>query len=158
MRDLAVVVREHVALAAVQHADPAGAERGGVSAGRDALARRLDADQPDAGVADERREQPDGVRAAADSRDARIRQPVGGGQHLCARLAADHTLQIAHHPRVRIAARLGTERRLSGPDVQVLDGDFARAPLLHPLWPGPFVAQSMRQSPEQNEPLHISPE
>ena len=81
---------EHVALAAVQHADAAGAERRGVAAGRDALARRLDAEELHAGVADERREQARRVRAAADARDQRVGQPAGLREDLRARLAADH--------------------------------------------------------------------
>ena len=104
LRDLAVVVDEHVALAAVQHADAARAERRGVAAGRDALARRLDAEQPHARVADERREQPHRVRAAADARDERVGQPAGLREDLRARLAADHALEVAHEPRIRMRA------------------------------------------------------
>jgi hypothetical protein len=100
----ALAVREHVRLRAVQDADAAGAERGGVARGLDAVARRLDTDEVHALVGDERREQPGGVGATADARDQRVGQPALGGEHLGARLAADHRLQLAHHPRVRVRA------------------------------------------------------
>src|SRR5260370_369953 len=67
--DLAVVVLQQVAHAAVQHADPPRGHRGAVTAGRDPLAARLDADDPHAAVVDERVEEPNGVRAAAHAPD-----------------------------------------------------------------------------------------
>ena len=59
---LTVLVLQHVALHAVQHADAAGGERRGVTPRRDALARGLDADQLHARVVEERRESADRVR------------------------------------------------------------------------------------------------
>ena len=50
-------------------------------------------------------EQADGVRAAADAGDERIRQPALGLLHLLARLVADHALEVAHHRRIGMRPR-----------------------------------------------------
>ena len=91
VRDLAVRRRQHVALAAVQHADAAGAERRGVAAGRDALARRLDAEQLHAA----RRRRTARTGPPRSSRRRRTRRSASGSrpvarEDLRARLAADH--------------------------------------------------------------------
>ena len=67
-------------------------------------ARRLDADELDAVVVEERGEHADRVRAAADARDDGVRQPSLDLEHLRARLAADHRLELAHELRVRARA------------------------------------------------------
>ena len=86
----------------MQHAAAAAeGERRAVAAGLDAVARRLDADQRDLGVADERHEDPDRVRAAADARDHARREPAEHVQRLGARLVADHALEVAHERRER---------------------------------------------------------
>jgi hypothetical protein len=64
-------------------------------------AGRLDTHEPDTCVVDESGEEPDRVRAAADTRDDRVRQPVICLEHLCACLVADHCLQLSHYARVR---------------------------------------------------------
>ncbi len=50
-------------------------------------------------------EQADGVGAAADAGDERVRQAAFGLQHLLAGLAADHRLEVAHHGRIGVRAR-----------------------------------------------------
>src|SRR5439155_23860181 len=96
------LVLEEIALAAVQHAHLPGRGRGRVRARLEPAPRRLDADQLDAPVAAEGLEEPQGVAPAADTRDARVRQPPAGAQHLAAGLVADHRLELAHHERVGV--------------------------------------------------------
>src|SRR5256885_15695793 len=59
--DLSVIVLKHVAHAAVEDADAARRHRGAVTARGDPLAARLDADDADAPVTEERMEEPDRV-------------------------------------------------------------------------------------------------
>jgi hypothetical protein len=59
------------------------------------------ADESHRVVVDEPGEEPDGVRAPADARDDGVREPVVRLEHLLARLAADHCLQLSHDARVR---------------------------------------------------------
>ena len=73
---LAVVVLEHVAEAAVQHAGPAEAERGGVVAGLGRSPARLDAHQGHALVGNERIEHAGGVAASADAGHDHVGQPA----------------------------------------------------------------------------------
>ena len=75
--DVAVVVLQDERARALQHARAAAGEARGVAAPDDRLAAGLDADEPDARVADERVEDAHGVAAAADARDDRIGQPAG---------------------------------------------------------------------------------
>ena len=100
--DLAVGVLQQVAERAVQHAGLPLRDRRAVLPELHPAAARLDADQLDAGCADERREHPDRVRAAAHAREH-----VGGiAAHplrvLGARLVADHALEVAHELRERV--------------------------------------------------------
>ena len=98
--DLPVVVLKQVGAVAVQDARPAAGERGRMQAGREAVAGRLDAVDLDVAVVEEGVEQADGVGAAADGGDQRIRQAALRRQHLLARLAADDALEVAHHGRI----------------------------------------------------------
>jgi len=107
--DLAVVVADHVGAVAVQHADPARRQRRRVAPGVDALARRFRTDDAHARVVEEGVEQPDGVTAATHAGGDGIRQPAVFGQHLRARLAADHGVEVAHHARVRVGAGHGAD-------------------------------------------------
>ena len=56
--------------------------RGRVPAGVDAVAAGLEAEQPHAGVVEERVEDADRVGAAADAGDDGVRQPAGQVEHL----------------------------------------------------------------------------
>ena len=71
-------------------------------AGLHATPGRLDSVDPHALVGEERVEEADGVRAAADAGDQRIGQPALGLQYLPARLDADHRLEVAHHGRIGV--------------------------------------------------------
>ena len=111
--DLAVGVLQDVGVGAVEHAGPAQLRIGEarrVMSGGDPLAARLHADQPHAGIFSEGVEQADGVRAAADARHARVRQPAGLGHDLRPRLGADHRLEVAHDGRVGVRAERRAEQ------------------------------------------------
>ena len=95
--DLAVLVGEQRRARAVEDAGAARAEA--------RRAGRLDADEPHVGVVEEAGEDPDRVRAAADAGDDRVGQPALGLEHLRARLAADHRLQLADDLGVRVPGR-----------------------------------------------------
>ena len=69
-----------------------------------AVAARLAADQPHRRVRDERVEDADRVRSAADAGDDRVRQPPGQLQHLLPGLEPDDPLEVAHHGRERVRA------------------------------------------------------
>ena len=99
---LPVLVLQHVAHRAVQHARRAERERSRVVAGRRAASARLDADEAHRGVGHEGMEHARRVRAAADARDDRVRQPPELLEALRAALAADHALEVAHHHRERV--------------------------------------------------------
>ena len=75
----------------------------------EALAGRLDPDQPDI-VVEEIGEQADRVRPAADASDDRIGQPAELLEDLRARLAADHPLEFAHHRREGMRPGRGAEQ------------------------------------------------
>ena len=70
---------------------------------------RLDAEDLDAGVVEEGVEQPDGVGAAADAGDERIRQPALGLLHLGADLRADDGLEVAHHGGIGVGPGRGAD-------------------------------------------------
>ena len=102
--DLAVVVAQHIGAVAVEHARTAGGQRGRVQTAGDALARRFGADQAHAGIVEEGVEDADGVAAAADAGGDHIRQAAVIGQHLRARFAAHHRIEVADHARIRVGA------------------------------------------------------
>ena len=106
---LAVVVLHHVAVAAVEDAGLAVAERGGVVAGFRAAAAGFDADERDLFVLDERIEHAGRVAAAADAGDDRIRQAAELLARLLDGFAADDRLEIADDPRERMRADDGAE-------------------------------------------------
>ena len=91
--DLSVLVGQHGGARAVQDTRSTVAERCRV--------RGLDADERHARVVDEAREHPDRVGAAADAGEHRVREPTLGLEHLRARLAPDHGLELADDLRIR---------------------------------------------------------
>src|SRR5262249_12417109 len=116
--DLAVVVLQHVAHAAVQHTDGARTQRGAVLAAADAVSPGLDAHDANARVAYERPEQADRVRASAHAGDDEIGQAAGRLPGLGARLLADDAMEVTHHHRIRVRAHRGAEQVVRGPDVR----------------------------------------
>src|SRR5919107_5399504 len=122
----AVVVLHDRRQRTVQDAGPpAGGQGRAVTAALQALPRRLDAAERDAGVGDEGREDPDRVRAAADAGDDAVGQPVRALEKLGAGLVADDALQASFSVRApastqatsapsrRIRWTLGAWRRMS---------------------------------------------
>ncbi len=84
--DLAVFVHQQISAIAVQHAGPAAGDGSGVHAGIEAVAGRLDAENFDPDVVEERMEQAHGVGAATDAGDQRIRQPASASC-ICSRVS-----------------------------------------------------------------------
>src|SRR5471032_2956833 len=109
VENLPVLVREQRRTRTVQHPGATAAERSGT--------RSLDADKAHLVVRKEVEEHPDRVRAAADARDDRIRQTALCCEHLRARLAADHPLEVAHYLRVRSWADARADQVVGGVDV-----------------------------------------
>ena len=93
------------------------AKRAAWRPGRDALAARLDADQPDVRVLEEAVEDPHRVAAAADARDDDVRQAADLIEHLPPRLAADDRLELAHHQRIRMRPERRAEQVIGVGDV-----------------------------------------
>jgi hypothetical protein len=82
--DLAVVVAQQVGAIAVQHAGPAGGQRGRVAPGLDALARRFSAEMAHLAIVEEGMEEADGIAAATHARGQRIRQAAVLSSSICA--------------------------------------------------------------------------
>ncbi len=130
--DLARVVLEHIRVGALEHARAGGEEPRGVVAENLAAAAGLDPAQGDARVGEEGVEDADGVGAAAHTGDHHVGQAALGGEHLLAGLAADHTLEVAHHGRVGVGAKGRAEQVVAlgvGHPVahRLVDGVFERA-------------------------------
>ena len=88
----------------MQHARATAGQRGAMLFALEPLAAGFDADDLHVLVVEERVEQADGVRAAADSGDQRVGQTAFGLHHLLAGFVADHRLEIAHHGRIGMRA------------------------------------------------------
>ena len=101
----------------MQHAGAAGRDRGGVPTGLDPVAAGLEADQAHVGVVEERVEDADRVRAAADARRDDVGQATDQVEHLLARLHADDALQVPDHPGERVRPGDGAEHVVGGLDV-----------------------------------------
>ena len=91
-----VGLEEH-RLRAVEDAEAAAVDGGGVFAGGESPAAGLDADELHVGVVDEACEEAHCVRAAADAGDGLVGQPAVLVEALPARLASDDALEVAHH-------------------------------------------------------------
>src|SRR5207248_9389546 len=118
LADLPVVVLKNKGARPVQYADAPGDDRRGVAAGREPQAAGLDADEPHAGVVDERAEDPDRVGAAADAGDDDIGEAAEERAGLLLRLAPDHRLEVSDHGRVRVRPDRGAEQVVRGADVR----------------------------------------
>ena len=106
---LPVVVLQQVRERTLECAGRATGEGRGVTTGFDAVARRLEADQSDTRIVDERVEDADRIGPAADTRSHRIGQPARLVLDLHARLETDHPLKVTDHRRERMRARRGAE-------------------------------------------------
>ena len=73
------------------------------------VAATLDTIHGNAGILQERIEQPYRIGTATHTGDQPIRQAAGLLQYLCARFAADDGLEIAHHGRVGMRPGYGTD-------------------------------------------------
>ena len=93
----------------------------------EAVARRLDAEHRHVGVVEERVEQPDRVGAAADRGDQQVGQAAGAREHLLARLAADHALEVADQLGIGVRAGGGADDVEGVVDVR----DPVAQPLVH---------------------------
>ena len=102
----------------MQHAGLAGTQGGRMVSGLDTLTCCLDAIDRDRFVVEERMEEPDGIRAAADTGDQRIRQAACHIEHLLARFTADYGLEVTHHGRVWMRAGDGADDIESVVDVR----------------------------------------
>ena len=106
--DLAVLVHQQIGAIAVQHAGPAAGDRGRVQL-RQPVARRLDAENLDTGIIEERMKQSQRIGAAADTGDQRVRGAAFGFLHLRPGLDADHRLEVTHHHRIGMRAGHGAD-------------------------------------------------
>lgn len=103
--DLALVVLEDVGARAVQDAGLPRGEGRRVLAGLHPVPGGLAAHQADVGVGDEGVEEADGVGAAADAGDRRVREASRALQDLAAGLDADDAVEVADHRREGVRAR-----------------------------------------------------
>src|ERR1700693_4988192 len=84
---------------------------------------RLDANQSDAFIADERMKHPDGIAASTYAREDRVREPMLALQDLPAGLFADYSMEIANHHGIWMR----TQRRAK----QIVRGLNIRYPIAH---------------------------
>src|SRR6478672_10797128 len=90
----------------------------GVPPGLDPVAGRLDDRKPHRGLADEPGKQPDGVRAAADARDRKVRQAALDRPELGRRLVADAALKVADDGRIWVGPHRRAEDVMGRLDVR----------------------------------------
>ena len=84
-------------------------ERRGVPAGFDAITRRFETHQANAGIIDEGVEDPDRIRPSAHAGGHGVRQSTCLGHDLRARLQTYHTLKVADHHREWMRTRRRAE-------------------------------------------------
>ena len=82
--------------------------------GGDALPRCLDSHQADSRIIEEAAEDPHGIGASTDAGHDGVGQPGEALQHLRARLAADHGLEVTHHAGEWVGADHGPDDVVSG--------------------------------------------
>ena len=107
--DLPVRVLQKVSAIAMQHAGRPCRQRRRVAPRGDALPSRFNADQSRALVRDVRIEDSHRVAATAHAGNHCIGLAAGHLWHLDQALVADHTLEVAHHGRVRMRPGDGTD-------------------------------------------------
>src|SRR5271163_3180298 len=116
LANLAQFVLQQVGFVAVQDADTALRNRGGVMGSTDAEAGGLDANQFDFGILDKRIEQADSVRAAVDACDQHVGEASFMLENLAARLAADDRLEVADDHRIWMRPRAGADQIVGAAD------------------------------------------
>src|SRR3954466_10152517 len=99
---LTVFVLQQIRERALKSARGAPGEGRGVPPGLYTVTRRLVTDQPDPRIVDERVEDADRIRPAANARRDRVGQPARLLHNLYSRFEADHPLKVAHHRRERM--------------------------------------------------------
>src|SRR5262245_35061246 len=100
--DIAILVLQHVATSALEDAAAAAGESRGMLAGLNAIPARLDTNQPNGAIIDERIEDAHGVAATADAGDDGVRKAPERVETLTASFLADDRLELAHHERIRM--------------------------------------------------------
>src|ERR1700760_402339 len=106
---LTVLVLQQVGKRALESSRRSSGEGGGAPPRLHAVTGRLESDEPDARIVDERVEDSDRVGSSTDTGGYGIRQPAGLIEHLRPRLEADHPLKVAHHRREGMWSRCRAE-------------------------------------------------
>ena len=107
--DLSLLVLKHIGFGAVEYPARAAQKRRAMLRAVEALAGGLDPDQPHR-IVKEVGKQPDRVRTAADACHDGVGQAAKLTEHLRARFASDHALELAHHRRERVRTGGGAEQ------------------------------------------------
>ena len=94
--DLAVIVFHQVGTVTVQYTRTAGTQGRRMAAGFDTVTRSFHTIHGHTIIIEERMEQANGVRTAADTCHQRIRQLAGLLEALLAGFATDHALEVTH--------------------------------------------------------------
>src|SRR5450759_5268487 len=89
----------------MQHAGDSPGDRRCVPARLDAVAARFQAEQANVRVIEERMEDADRVRAAADAGCDDVGQPPGQVEDLVSRLTADDRVEVTDHGGERVRSR-----------------------------------------------------
>src|SRR5204862_361966 len=115
--DLALFVGEQKSLRPLQDAETPALKTGGMFSAANAFATSFNSDHLNMSIAQKRMEQADGVAAAADTGDKKIRRPTFAFENLMARLDANDALKITDHHWVRgqrdRAASVGRRNRVT---------------------------------------------
>src|SRR4030095_16213055 len=109
-RYLPVLILKHITPSPLQHPRFASAETCGVLAKRVASTTGFDPDHSHALIGYEIAKQANRVAAAADTGDQQIGNASFNLENLLSSLAAEHSLKIAHHCRVRVWAHHRTQQ------------------------------------------------
>ena len=121
---LPVGILQQITHRPVQHPRAPGGKGGGMFAGVQTLAPRLQAHEAHGGIGDKGMERAHRVAAAADAGQDIIGQPPLRRQDLRPRLAPDDALEIPHHRRVRVRPHDAADQVMRGFDIghPVADG------------------------------------
>ncbi len=146
--NLPVLILQQQRITPLQYAGAAVRKGSSIFAEARARAARFEPEHLHFAILDERMEQPDRVRSAADARDHPVGQLADRRNDLLARLASDHGLKLTHEVGIGMRANRGTQTvvravRIGNPVAQrfidrrpqrliaARDGDDRRAKQLH---------------------------